>query len=56
VGQQRDKDPRASFAVVNLEEFTADILRVRYDVEKVNERIIDSGLPKILGERLFKGK
>ena len=56
VGQPRDKDPRASFAVVNLDELTADIIRVNYDIEKVNERILDSGLPKILGERLFKGK
>jgi putative phosphoesterase len=55
VGQPRDKDPRASYAVIDLKNMTAEIIRVDYDVDKVNDQIIEAGLPDFLGERLSKG-
>jgi predicted phosphodiesterase len=55
VGQPRDKDPRASYAVIDLKNFQAKIVRVKYDIDKVNKQIIDAGLPEFLGKRLYKG-
>ena len=55
VGQPRDKDPRASYAVIDLESMTAEIIRVNYDIESVIKEINRVGLPKFLGERLRKG-
>jgi putative phosphoesterase len=55
VGQPRDKDPRASFAILDTETRRAEIVRVKYDVEKASKKIINAGLPKILAERLYKG-
>ena len=55
VGQPRDKDPRASYAIVDLETFSTEIVRVTYDVDEVYKRISESGLPEILGKRLYEG-
>ena len=55
VGQPRDKDPRASYAVVDLKNLRARIVRVEYDVEKVYKQVIDAGLPEFIGKRLYKG-
>ena len=56
VGQPRDRDVRASFAVLDLNEATVGIRRVAYDAEKTAEKIIDAGLPRFLGERLLLGE
>lgn len=55
VGQPRDKDPRASYAVVDVENLTAEIIRVDYDIDSVQKRMSTVGLPEFLGERLQKG-
>ena len=55
VGQPRDKDPRASYAVVNVEAMKAEIIRVDYDIESVVKRIARLNLPEFLGERLYEG-
>ena len=55
VGQPRDKDPRASYAVIDITTLEAKIVRVKYDIEKVYQQILDAGLPKKNGKRLFKG-
>lgn len=55
VGQPRDFDPRASFAVLELPEMSVDIIRVEYDVQKVSEKILEEGLPIELAERLCYG-
>ncbi|MHA2246139.1 MAG: metallophosphoesterase family protein [Candidatus Hodarchaeales archaeon] len=55
VDQPRDKDPRASYAIVDLETFSTEIVRIDYDIDEVYKRIIQSGLPKSLGERLYEG-
>jgi len=56
VGQPRDRDPRASYAVLNIgEEVEVDQRRVQYDVEKTAEKIKAAGLPSELATRLFFG-
>lgn len=52
VGQPRDGDPRASFAIYDSDEETVQIIRVDYEVEKTKSKIVSAGLPKELAERL----
>ena len=54
VGQPRDGDPRAVYAIYDDEANTVELRRVPYDVASARQRIIDSGLPKVLAERLGK--
>jgi len=55
VGQPRDYNPRASFGVIDTEERKIQLIRVAYDIEKVQRKIIDHGLPLFLAERLGTG-
>lgn len=56
VGQPRDGDPRASFAVVDVAARTVEFRRVRYDVERAVRAIREAGLPETLAVRLQKGE
>jgi predicted phosphodiesterase len=56
VGQPRDGDPRASFAVFNTESREFEMTRVEYDIDSASESILKAGLPMILASRLFVGK
>lgn len=55
VGQPRDGDPRAAYCVYDTETKLVEIKRVEYDVETARKKIVNSGLPKFLGERLLVG-
>ena len=55
VGQPRDGDPRASFAVFDTGEGRVEFYRVDYDIPLAQKRIIDAGLPEILATRLSHG-
>jgi len=57
VGQPRDGDPRASFATLTISEgqLSFDITRVEYDVDSVADKIVQTGLPRFLAERLYIG-
>jgi len=57
VGQPRDGDPRASWAVVTAQGETVDveIRRVEYNVVAAASRIRKAGLPESHAERLSKG-
>jgi diadenosine tetraphosphatase ApaH/serine/threonine PP2A family protein phosphatase len=57
VGQPRDGDPRASYAILDSEPRGVDfeIRRIRYDVDLVASRIRRSGLPAFLADRLYIG-
>lgn len=55
VGQPRDQDPRASFALLDLEARTWTWRRVAYDIDAVAQAILDAGLPEMLGTRLYLG-
>ncbi|MCD6336554.1 MAG: metallophosphoesterase family protein [Candidatus Latescibacteria bacterium] len=56
VGQPRDGDPRASYAVFDAEEASVRVKRVRYDVKKAQQKIRAAGLPDIEAERLAYGE
>ncbi len=55
VGQPRDADPRASFAVLDLSRETFDLHRVAYDIDGAQFAAAIAGLPNILAERLAIG-
>ncbi len=57
VGQPRDGDPRASYAVLDPQEESAEIIRVEYDIETIRRRIEEiPEIDDIFGERLSEGK
>jgi putative phosphoesterase len=62
VGQPRDGDPRAGYAVVNLSEeqgddaVTVEERRVEYDIDAVIEAVETAGLPTRIGTRLLEGQ
>ncbi|HYA56752.1 MAG TPA: metallophosphoesterase family protein, partial [Nitrososphaerales archaeon] len=57
VGQPRDGDPRASFAVLSVDEqeVRVGVRRVAYDIKKAASRIREAGLPESHATRLFSG-
>ena len=55
VGQPRDGDPRASFAIFDTEEISVEIIRVTYDVTAAMKAVVKAGLPQFLAERLQVG-
>jgi len=56
VGQPRDGDPRAAYAVVDLDALTVEARRIEYDVDAVAEAVADAGLPERIGSRLYEGR
>jgi len=56
VGQPRDGDPRAAYAVLDLGDLTVEERRVEYDVEVVQAAIEEAGLPERTGSRLAGGR
>jgi len=56
VGQPRDGDPQAAYAVWDPEAGAVEIRRVPYDVAEARRRIHAAGLPRILGDRLLRGR
>jgi predicted phosphodiesterase len=55
VGQPRDSDPRAAYALFDSEQRLVTLCRVEYPVEKTAAEIDGAGLPGVLGLRLFHG-
>ena len=55
VGQPRDEDPRAAYAVYDTVTGDMKIARVAYDIERAQEKIRSAGLPTVLAERLALG-
>lgn len=55
VGQPRDGDPRAAYAVYSPEERTVELRRVAYDVDRAAAKIRAAGLPDFLAARLHEG-
>jgi len=56
VGQPRDADPRASFAIADLANHTVEFWRVPYEIGKVQSRMRKAGLPEPLVQRLEFGR
>ena len=55
IGQPRDEDPRAAYAIFDSDQSRVWIKRVEYDIEREADRIRRAGLPAILADRLFLG-
>jgi diadenosine tetraphosphatase ApaH/serine/threonine PP2A family protein phosphatase len=56
VGQPRDGDPRAGFALVDTDRRTATIYRIEYPIQEAQVRIRQEGLPDVLAQRLALGR
>lgn len=54
VGQPRDGDPRTCYAIIDSKNI--EIIRVPYDVERVQEKMRKELLPPVLIERLSVGR
>ena len=55
VGQPRDRDPRAAYAVWDIPARRVVLRRVSYDVTAARRKILSAGLPRVLGDRLTIG-
>ena len=56
VGQPRDGDPRAAYAIVDTDALSVTLYRVEYDVAAAQRKILDARLPEGLARRLGRGK
>jgi predicted phosphodiesterase len=56
VGQPRDGNPLASFAIFDPEARVVTIHRVPYQLESAQRKILDAGLPRPLADRLSIGR
>lgn len=55
VGQPRDGDPRAAYAIYDSGKKLVTLRRTEYPIEKTAMEIEAAGLPEVLGYRLFLG-
>jgi predicted phosphodiesterase len=56
VGQPRDGDPRAAYAIVDVEQKRVELIRLKYSVEEAQAKVIKAGLPEVLAQRLGVGR
>jgi diadenosine tetraphosphatase ApaH/serine/threonine PP2A family protein phosphatase len=55
VGQPRDRDPRAAYAIYDSEARTWQPCRVAYNIPEVQQRIREAGLPEKHAIRIAEG-
>ena len=55
VGQPRDGDPRAAYAIYDSDRKLITLRRTEYPIAKTAAAIEKAGLPEVLGVRLFHG-
>lgn len=56
VGQPRDGDPRAAYAILDTVTRVLELRRTGYDIASAQARIRDAGLPDLLATRLAIGE
>ena len=56
VGQPRDGDPRAAYAIVDTEDPCIELIRLKYPVEEAQAKVLRAGLPEVLAQRLGVGR
>ncbi|MGE4618696.1 MAG: metallophosphoesterase family protein [Planctomycetota bacterium] len=56
VGQPRDGNPLSSTVIFDTEKQQIDRYRIAYDIKTVQDKILESGLPGFLAERLTDGR
>jgi diadenosine tetraphosphatase ApaH/serine/threonine PP2A family protein phosphatase len=56
VGQPRDGDPRAAYAIADTKARCVELFRLSYPVELTQRKIVEAGLPEVLAQRLGMGR
>jgi diadenosine tetraphosphatase ApaH/serine/threonine PP2A family protein phosphatase len=56
VGQPRDGDPRAAYAIVDTALLRVELYRTHYAVEDAQSKVVKAGLPDVLAQRLAVGR
>jgi diadenosine tetraphosphatase ApaH/serine/threonine PP2A family protein phosphatase len=56
VGQPRDGDPRAAYAIVDTTKRRVELYRIRYAVDETQGKVVKAGLPDVLAQRLAVGR
>jgi predicted phosphodiesterase len=56
VGQPRDNDPRAAYAIYDSDSGILEHFRVEYDIQGTQEKMSEAGLPQLLITRLAYGR
>jgi diadenosine tetraphosphatase ApaH/serine/threonine PP2A family protein phosphatase len=56
VGQSRDGNWRPAYCIYDAENNVVEQRRVKYDLEKAQNKVIKAGLPRLLAERLAIGR
>jgi putative phosphoesterase len=56
VGQPRDGDSRAAYALLDFDDYTIEDHRVEYDIDRVITAVEDAALPERIGTRLLSGQ
>ena len=56
IGQPRDGDPRAAYAIADTTQRRVELFRLVYPVETTQEKILKAGLPDVLAQRLSVGR
>ncbi|MGK2859142.1 MAG: metallophosphoesterase family protein [Thermoanaerobaculia bacterium] len=55
VGQPRDRNSMAAYAMIDHDRETVHFLRVEYDIRATQQSILAAGLPRVLADRLAAG-
>ncbi len=56
VGQPRDGDPRAAYAIVDVGGRWVELFRLDYPIEEAQAKVVKAGLPEVLAQRLSVGR
>lgn len=56
VGQPRDGDWRAAYAIYDTDQKLVTIRRIEYDIPVTQKKILEAGLPPMLAERIAEGR
>ncbi|MFB6110203.1 MAG: metallophosphoesterase [Halodesulfurarchaeum sp.] len=56
VGQPRDRDPQAAYAVLDLDALSVETHRVPYDISRVEQAVMEADLPPETAKRLHEGR
>jgi diadenosine tetraphosphatase ApaH/serine/threonine PP2A family protein phosphatase len=56
VGQPRDGDPRAAYAIVDTALRMVELYRTPYAIDEAQTKVVKAGLPEVLAHRLAVGR
>jgi predicted phosphodiesterase len=56
VGQPRDGDPRAAYAIIDTDRRQLTLFRLSYPIEITQAKVLEAGLPEMLAARLGVGR